>query len=89
MALSSVEKNTIIEQFGRNENDTGSTEVQIALLTANIEKLSTHFQSHKKDNHSRRGLLRMVNQRRKLLDYLKSRDTDRYRDTIQRLGLRK
>ena len=89
MALSSAEKSTIIQQFGRNENDTGSTEVQIALLTANIEKLSSHFQSHKKDNHSRRGLLRMVNQRRKLLDYLKTCDTDKYRDTIQRLGLRK
>ena len=69
--------------------DTGSPEVQVALLTANIEQLQGHFESHSHDHHSRRGLIRMVNQRRKLLDYLKRKDTQRYSDLIKRLGLRR
>jgi len=89
MALSAEKKAQIVADFGRGEGDTGSTEVQVALLTANIEGLQGHFKSHKHDHHSRRGLIRMVNQRRKLLDYLKSRDADRYLDLIKRLGLRR
>ena len=73
----------------RGEGDTGSPEVQVALLTANINKLQEHFSTFKKDHHSRRGLIRMVNQRRKLLDYLKSKDVDRYNDLIKNLGLRR
>lgn len=89
MALSTEQKAQIVKEFGANETDTGSSEVQVALLTANITGLQDHFQSHKQDHHSRRGLIRMVNQRRKLLDYLKSRDFDRYQSLIQRLGLRR
>lgn len=89
MALSTEQKAQIVKEFGGSEADTGSSEVQVALLTANITGLQEHFQAHKQDHHSRRGLIRMVNQRRKLLDYLKSRDFDRYQSLIQRLGLRR
>lgn len=89
MALSTQHKADITKEHQRAQNDTGSPEVQVALLTANIIELSDHFKIHKKDHHSRRGLLRMVNQRRKLLDYLKGKDVNRYRDLIGSLGLRK
>ncbi|MCL5255344.1 MAG: 30S ribosomal protein S15 [Gammaproteobacteria bacterium] len=89
MALSVEEKASIVTDYQRGEGDTGSPEVQVALLTANINKLQGHFKDNKKDHHSRRGLIRMVNQRRKLLDYLKSKDTTRYSDLIGRLGLRR
>ena len=89
MPLQTEQKAQIITSHARGENDTGSPEVQVALLTARITELTEHFQAHKKDHHSRRGLLRMVNQRRKLLDYLKSRDQERYRELIQSLGLRR
>ena len=79
----------IIKDFGRKENDTGSTEVQVALLSANITALQDHFQAHKQDHHSRRGLLKMVNQRKKLLSYLKANDLGRYQTLIERLGLRR
>jgi len=89
MSLSTEEKAKIVAEYGRGENDTGSPEVQVALLTTRINHLTDHFAAHKQDNHSRRGLLRMVNQRRKLLDYLKSKDLGRYQELIARLGLRK
>lgn len=89
MALSNQQKAEIVKDYQRDESDTGSPEVQVALLTARITDLSDHFKTHEKDHHSRQGLLRMVNQRRKLLDYLKNRDLNRYRDLIGRLGLRK
>ena len=89
MALSAVEKAEIVKDYQQAEGDTGSPEVQVALLTHNINKLQGHFADNKKDHHSRRGLIRMVNQRRKLLDYLKSKNTDRYTDLIKRLGLRR
>ncbi|WP_317931499.1 30S ribosomal protein S15 [Halioxenophilus sp. WMMB6] len=89
MALSAVEKAEIVKEHARGDGDTGSPEVQVALLTANINKLQGHFASHKQDHHSRRGLIRMVNQRRKLLDYLKSKDVSRYAALIQKLGLRR
>ena len=89
MALSSEKKEEIVKNYQISEGDTGSSEVQVALLTANIEELQKHFQSHKHDHHSRRGLIRMVNQRRKLLDYLRQKDTTRYSDLIKRLGLRR
>ena len=89
MALSQQKKAEVINEYQQTSGDTGSTEVQVALLTANITDLSEHFKVHKKDNHSRQGLLRMVNQRRKLLDYLKRKDIGRYRELISRLGLRK
>ena len=89
MALSAEKKEEIVKNYQTNEGDTGSPEVQVALLTANIEELQKHFQSHKHDHHSRRGLIRMVNQRRKLLDYLRQKDTTRYSDLIKRLGLRR
>ena len=89
MALSATEKAEIVKTYQQSEGDTGSPEVQVALLTANIEQLQGHFSSHKHDHHSRRGLIRMVNQRRKLLDYLKRKDTTRYADLIKRLGLRR
>ncbi|MGY6274832.1 30S ribosomal protein S15 [Methylomonas sp. MgM2] len=89
MALSAAQKQAIVEEYRLSESDTGSTEVQVALLTHNINQLTPHFAAHKKDNHSRRGLLRMVNQRRKLLDYLKNKDVARYRSLIERLGIRK
>lgn len=82
-------KQDIIVQYGRHEGDTGSPEVQIALLTARINHLNEHLKEHKKDHHSRRGLLLMVGQRRGLLDYLKKTDIENYRDLIAKLGLRK
>ncbi|NLC00533.1 small subunit ribosomal protein S15 [Halopseudomonas formosensis] len=89
MALSVEEKAAIVSQYARGEGDTGSPEVQVALLTANINKLQEHFKDNKKDHHSRRGLIRMVNQRRKLLDYLKTKDLGRYSSLISSLGLRR
>ncbi|MBN2701545.1 MAG: 30S ribosomal protein S15 [Methylohalobius sp. ZOD2] len=89
MPLSAEEKRQIMQDYQRGEGDTGSPEVQVALLTARITQLTPHFQQHKKDVHSRRGLLRLVNQRRKLLSYLKRKDIERYRNLIERLGLRK
>lgn len=89
MALNAEQKAAIVAEYRLSDSDTGSTEVQVALLTANINQLTPHFAAHKKDNHSRRGLLRMVNQRRKLLDYLKDTDIARYRSLIERLGIRK
>lgn len=89
MSLSTETKANIVKEFGKSDSDTGSAEVQIALLSANIEDLSSHFKSHIHDHHSRRGLLRMVSKRRKLLDYLKKTDVERYRSLISRLGLRK
>lgn len=87
--LDKATKAKIIAEFGRGPNDTGSAEVQVALLTARINDLQGHFATHKKDHHSRRGLLKLVSQRRRLLDYLKRTDPDRYLALIQRLGLRK
>lgn len=89
MSLSTQEKAEVINKFGRDANDTGSPEVQIALLTTRITQLGEHFNQHKADHHSRRGLLKMVNRRRKLLDYVKRHDTDRYKAIIQSLGLRR
>jgi len=89
MALQVVQKEKVVKQYQRSGKDTGSPEVQIALLTERINSLTEHFKSHVKDFHSRRGLLVMVSQRRKLLDYLKRKDADKYRDLIEKLGLRK
>ncbi len=89
MALSAQEKAAIVKDNQQGEGDTGSPEVQVALLTANINKLQGHFADHKQDHHSRRGLIRMVNQRRKLLDYLKKKDLTRYAELIKKLGLRR
>ncbi len=87
--LNTEQKAKVIEDYRRAEGDTGSPEVQVALLTARINDLTPHFKEHVKDHHSRRGLLRLVSQRRKLLDYLKRKDIERYRTLITRLGLRK
>lgn len=89
MSLSAEAKAKILAEFGRGENDTGSTEVQVALLTAQINHLQGHFKEHIHDHHSRRGLLRMVSQRRKLLDYLKGKNVERYTALIGKLGLRR
>lgn len=89
MALSAEEKAVIVKEYQKAEGDTGSSEVQIALLSANINKLQGHFKANKKDHHSRRGLIRMVNQRRKLLDYLKRENADGYLGLIGKLGLRR
>ncbi|MCX7962428.1 MAG: 30S ribosomal protein S15 [Burkholderiales bacterium] len=89
MALQVAQKQRIVKQFQRSANDTGSPEVQIALLTERINSLGEHFKTHAKDLHSRRGLLKLVSQRRKLLDYLKRKDAEKYRSVIDRLGLRK
>lgn len=89
MALSAQHKLDIVKEYQRQDRDTGSAEVQVALLTANITTLSEHLKIHKKDHHSRRGMISMVNRRRKLLDYLKSKHAVHYRDLITRLGLRK
>ena len=89
MAISTEQKAQIVGDYQRAKGDTGSPEVQVALLTARINDLTGHFKVNVKDHHSRRGLLKMVSQRRKLLDYLKGRDADRYRALIERLGLRK
>ena len=89
MALSVEKKSEIVKEFGKSENDTGSTEVQIALLSANIEELQNHFKDHSNDHHSRVGLLRMVSQRRKLLNYLKQKNLEGYGALIKKLGLRR
>lgn len=89
MALSSEKKQEIIKAYQVHENDTGSPEVQIAILTDRINYLNEHLKANKKDHHSRRGLLKMVGQRRSLLDYLKNNDFDRYRNIVTRLGLRR
>ena len=89
MTMSAGDKKGIVEQHQRAPNDTGSPEVQVALLTARITQLTGHFQAHKKDHHSRQGLVRMVNARRKLLDYLKRKDVNRYRALIEKLGIRR
>ncbi len=89
MSFDAEAKSKIVSDYQRSESDTGSPEVQVALLTGRIQYLTDHFKAHKGDHHSRRGLLRMVNQRRSLLDYLKKKDVQRYRDLIQRLGLRR
>tara|TARA_Y100000996_G_scaffold414349_1_gene404954 strand:- start:1194 stop:1463 length:270 start_codon:yes stop_codon:yes gene_type:complete len=88
MALLSEEKANIVKEYKRNEGDTGSPEVQIALLTENINKLQNHFKSHKKDHHSRTGLIRMVNLRRTLLAYLKRKDAETYSELVKKLNLR-
>ncbi len=89
MSLTGDKKKKIISKFGSNDADTGSTEVQIALLTSRIKELTEHFKIHKKDNNSRRGLLKLVGQRRKLLKYLKRRELDKYRKILKDLNLRK
>jgi len=89
MPLKAEKKSEIISEYRRDPTDTGSPEVQVALLSARITQLSDHFTGHEKDHHSRRGLLKMVNQRRKLLDYLKQSDQGRYQELIGRLGLRR
>ncbi len=89
MTLQVEQKKAIIEKFGHNANDTGSPEVQIALLTSRITYLTDHFKTHKKDHHSRRGLLKLVGQRRRLLNYLKGKEMERYRGLIKELGIRK
>ncbi|MGN2391297.1 30S ribosomal protein S15 [Pelomicrobium sp. G1] len=89
MAITTAEKSKIMQDFQRAKGDTGSPEVQIALLTARINYLTEHFKTHAKDHHSRRGLLRLVSRRRKLLDYLRTRDPEAYRKLVDRLGLRK
>lgn len=89
MALTQEKKSEIIEQFKQHEGDTGSPEVQVALLTHRITYLTEHFKTHKQDNHSRTGLLKLVGKRRKLLDYLRRKDVHRYRELIKRLNLRK
>lgn len=89
MALTTEQKAEILKEHGIKDGDTGSPEVQVALLSANINGLQEHFKSHKKDHHGRRGLIRMVNQRRKLLDYLARKDRNRYLQLIQKLGLRR
>jgi small subunit ribosomal protein S15 len=89
VALAKEAKIEIIGQYKTHATDTGSPEVQVALLTRRINSLTDHFKAHAKDNHSRRGLLKLVSQRRRLLDYLRSKDADRYREVISRLGIRK
>ena len=89
MSITAERKQELIKEYGVKEGDTGSPEVQVAVLTERIVTLTEHFKEHKKDNHSRRGLLKMVNQRRSLLDYLKKKDAARYQSLIGRLGLRK
>lgn len=89
MSITVEEKNRLIKEFATKEGDTGSPEVQVAILTVRITNLTEHFKEHKKDNHSRRGLLKMVAQRRKLLDYVKGKDVERYQSIISRLGIRR
>jgi len=89
MAISTTDKAKIVTDYQRAQGDTGSPEVQVALLTARINDLTSHFKTHTKDHHSRRGLLKMVSQRRSMLDYLKRKNVDGYRSLIERLGLRK
>ena len=89
MSITAERKNALIKEHATKPNDTGSPEVQVALLTGRIEQLTGHFKIHKKDHHSRRGLLQMVNRRRSLLDYLKKKDGERYKSLIEKLGLRR
>ena len=89
MSITAEEKQQILKDYATKDGDTGSPEVQVAILTKRISTLTEHFKTHKKDNHSRRGLLKLVAQRRKLLDYLKNKDEARYRDLIKRLGIRR
>ena len=89
MSITPERKQELMTEFATKEGDTGSPEVQIAILTERIVNLTEHFKGHKKDNHSRRGLLKMVSQRRKLLDYTKAKDEARYQDIIKRLGIRR
>jgi small subunit ribosomal protein S15 len=89
MSLTRENRDDIVKKYQAHENDRGSTKVQVALLTARINDLTGHFRAHKKDHHSRRGLLKLVGQRRRLLDYLKQKDSERYADLIRRLGIRK
>ena len=89
MSLTAEDKAEVVKKYQRDETDTGSPEVQIALLSARLDYLTGHFKTHKHDHHSRQGLLRVVNQRRKLLDYLKKKDLSRYREVLGSLGLRK
>ena len=89
MSITTERKTELVGEFKQSENDTGSPEVQVAILTSRIVTLTEHFKSHKKDNHSRRGLLKMVSRRRRLLDYLKRKDQARYETLISRLGLRR
>jgi len=89
MSLTNEQKAEIVSRYGRSSSDTGSPEVQVALLSARIAYLTEHFSTHKHDHHSRRGLVKLVNQRRKLLDYLKNRNRQRYQDLISSLGLRR
>ena len=89
MTLKAAQKSEIVTQYGRNATDTGSPEVQVALLSARINQLSEHFTSHEKDHHSRRGLLKMVSQRRQLLDYLRRTDEARYKALIEKAGIRR
>lgn len=89
MSITAERKEALIKEYARVEGDTGSPEVQVAILTERIVNLTEHFKTHAKDNHSRRGLLRLVNKRRSLLDYVKTNDKDRYSSLIARLGLRK
>ncbi|MDQ3245688.1 MAG: 30S ribosomal protein S15 [Pseudomonadota bacterium] len=89
MSITAERKDALIKEHGRENNDTGSPEVQVAILTERINNLTQHFKGHAKDNHSRRGLLMMVNKRRSLLDYLRGKDADRYTALIAKLGLRK
>ena len=89
MSLLAQDKAEVIKQYGLNAGDTGSCEVQVALITARLNDLQGHFEKHVKDHHSRRGLLKMVGRRRRLLDYIKGQDVQRYRDLIAKLGIRK
>jgi len=89
MSITAEEKARVMKEYGTKEGDTGSPEVQVAVLSSRISTLTEHFKIHKKDNHGRRGLLKLVAQRRKLLDYVKGKDESRYQDLIQRLGLRR
>ncbi|MCK5932878.1 SSU ribosomal protein S15P [Fulvimarina manganoxydans] len=89
MSITAERKAELLKEYGTKEGDTGSPEVQVALLTERITNLTEHFKGHKKDNHSRRGLLKLVSQRRRLLDYLKGKEDERYQSLIQRLGLRR
>ncbi len=89
MSITAENKQQLVSEYATKENDTGSPEVQVAILTTRIANLTEHFKTHAKDNHSRRGLLKMVSRRRSLLDYIKSRDEDRYQSLIKRLGIRR
>ncbi len=89
MSISQERKTALIKEFSRGDGDTGSPDIQVAILTERIVNLTEHFKTHKKDNHSRRGLLKMVSQRRRLLDYIKRKEDKRYQDLIARLGIRR